>query len=245
MNILIAEDDELNRYLNSRLMDGWGYRYDMAANGMEAVEFVRNNPGKYDLCLMDVEMPVMNGIDATRIIRRESKYFPILGHSANPDFEAKCLMVGMDDFVDKLCAPGRLLEKVGLLTVKALRFVAQGNRITVEEEMPMDQQHAQEIRELAKRDLRKVKLFDYPDSAVIVHKNVTNKISHDFNVKKQLLSTFINRDPEKPTRCELYKESKYFMPQTYLTEDEFDALIEAENKELNAYLDLSLKGKED
>jgi hypothetical protein len=123
--------------------------------------------------------------------------------------------------------------------------VLNGNGLSIEEEMPMDQQHAQELRELAKKDLRKVKLFDSPGSTVIVHKNVTNKISHDFNVKKQLLSTFINRDPEKPTRCELYKESNYFMPQTYLTEEEYSDLINAENSELSGYANLALKAEEE
>jgi hypothetical protein len=72
-------------------------------------------------------------------------------------------------------------------------------------------------------------------NALIVHKNVTNKISHDFNVKRHLMTTFLNRDPGQPTRCELYKEGHFLMPQTYLTPEEYDELVEMENAELEQY----------
>lgn len=244
MKLLIAEDNELNKRLSERLMRSRGIEFDMVSNGKEALDLAVRNHGGYDLCLMDVEMPVLNGIEATQAIREAVRYFPIAAFSASPHYRGPCLAAGMDDFIDKLCPPDKLLHKVRQLTVKALRVVFEGNDILLEEEMPMDQEHAREIRELAKKDLRKVKLFDDPGSAVIVHKNVTNKISHDFNVKKQLLSTFINRDPDKPTRCELYKESNYFMPQTYLTEEEYNAVIDAEDKELQAYSEPFLKGEE-
>ena len=109
----------------------------------------------------------------------------------------------------------------------------------------MDQQHAEELRELAKKNLCRVKFFDGPGSSLIVHKNVTNKISHDFNVKRQLMATFINRDPDKPTRCELYKESHYLMPQTYITEEENNGLIQLEDAELEKYPEPALKHIED
>ncbi len=109
----------------------------------------------------------------------------------------------------------------------------------------MDQRHAQELRELAKKNLRRVKFFDGPGSSLIVHKNVTNKISYDFNVKRQLMTSFINRDFEKPTRCELYKESNYFMPQTYLMEEESDNLIKLEDAELEKYPEPAFKRPDD
>ena len=109
----------------------------------------------------------------------------------------------------------------------------------------MDQQHAQELRELAKKNLCKVKFFDGPGSSLVVHKNVTNKISHDFNVKGQLTTTFINRDPDKPTRCDLYKESNYLLPQTYITEEESSNLIDQEDAELEKYPEMSFSNTED
>jgi len=108
----------------------------------------------------------------------------------------------------------------------------------------MDQQHAKELRELAKKNLRKVKLFDSPGSTVIVHKNVTNKISHDFIVEQNLVTTFINRDPDRPTRCDLYKESNYLLPQTFLTEEEHDSVIKAEDHDLEKFTEMAVKSVE-
>lgn len=70
-------------------------------------------------------------------------------------------------------------------------------------------------------------------------------ISHDFNVKRQLMTTFINRDPDKQTRCELYKESGYLMPQTYLTEEECDNLIQLEDTELEKYPEPAFKREDE
>ena len=57
MNILIAEDNQQLQALNSEWMSFWGFGFDIAANGFEAIEYARMNEGKYDLGIMDVEMP--------------------------------------------------------------------------------------------------------------------------------------------------------------------------------------------
>lgn len=80
---------------------------------------------------------------------------------------------------------------------------------------------------------------------LIGHKNIMDKISHDFNVKGQLLTTFINRDEEKPTLCHLFKESANLLPQTLLTEDEYAAMLASEDSDLEGYVDLALKGEEE
>ena len=105
----------------------------------------------------------------------------------------------------------------------------------------MDQQHAEELRELAKERLRKVKFYDSPGSTVIVHENLVNKISHDFNVKKQLLTTFVNRDKDRPTLVHLYRDSNYLLPQVFITEEEYEELIKAENGELECFDEPVLK----
>jgi len=116
VNILIAEDNPIIRMLLSELMSNWGYDFDMASNGIEVVEFAQKNNGKYDFCLMDVEMPKMSGIEATKIIRKTTNYFPIMAHTANNDYKKACFEAGMDDFALKPYLPDDLFSKINELS---------------------------------------------------------------------------------------------------------------------------------
>ena len=83
------------------IMDHWGFDFDIASNGQEAVEQAQLYDGEYDLCLMDIDMPVMNGLEATKIIRRKLNYFPIMALTGNPSVKEKSFEIGMDDFLEK------------------------------------------------------------------------------------------------------------------------------------------------
>ena len=122
MKILIAEDDPIIQKLNSRLMAVWGYDFDMVSNGSEAVNLAKKNKGNYDLCLMDIDMPVMNGLEATRIIRQKVKYFPIMALSGNPEYREKCLEIGIDYFMVKPFCLDNLFVKLNELVVKFYKF---------------------------------------------------------------------------------------------------------------------------
>jgi len=98
--------------LYSELMSNWGYNFDIASNGIEAVELAQKNNGKYDFCLMDVEMPKMNGIEATKIIRKTTYYFPIMACSTNGNYKKACFEAGMDDFALKHHLYDNLLAKI-------------------------------------------------------------------------------------------------------------------------------------
>ena len=99
----------------------------------------------------------------------------------------------------------------------------------------MDAQHAQEIRELKKQGLAKMRL-DGPDaSEVTVHQNTPNKISHDFNVKKYLMTEFLNRDPERPTVCDLYRGNKNCIVETFIDDEDYTQRMDSENEELARY----------
>jgi PAS domain S-box-containing protein len=104
-NVLVAEDVELNQYLVRHIMESWGFTVDVVNNGREAVAMVEKN--KYDLVLMDIQMPEMDGIEATRAIRQLSDpvkaAVPIVALTANAlkgDSE-KYLSAGMNDFLPK------------------------------------------------------------------------------------------------------------------------------------------------
>ena len=117
--ILLVEDNELNREIAVELLKQYGFRIDTAENGAEAVEKVRHAaPGDYDLVLMDVQMPVMNGYEATKQIRALADPalagITILAMTANAFDEdrKKALKCGMDGFLSK---PIVLEELIGTL----------------------------------------------------------------------------------------------------------------------------------
>jgi len=118
MNVLLVEDDQLMQLLNADIMEIWGYNYDMAFNGIEAVELVIKNKHKYDVCLMDIEMPKMSGIDATRKIRELNPGLSIMAYTPDASYKDKCLEIGMDEFVEKPCPPEKLYRIINGLTEK-------------------------------------------------------------------------------------------------------------------------------
>jgi len=118
MNVLIVEDDQLMQLLNSNIMEIWGYNYDLAFNGHEAVELALNNKAKYDICLMDIEMPEMSGLDATRVIRQSAPYFPIMAYTPDINYRKECIAAGMNEFVEKPCPPEQLFRIISELTTK-------------------------------------------------------------------------------------------------------------------------------
>jgi CheY-like chemotaxis protein len=102
MNVLIAEDNNINMALIRELFIKFGAVTDQAVNGKEAVEKLNSN--LYDVILMDVHMPVMNGLEATRIIRKEiSPTIPIIAitASAMQEDRKEALAAGMNDFIAK------------------------------------------------------------------------------------------------------------------------------------------------
>ena len=106
--ILLVEDNELNREIAVEILNECGFLVDTAKNGAEAVEKVKNSePGNYDLVLMDVQMPVMNGYEATKQIRALDNPalagITILAMTANAFDEdrKKALECGMDGFLSK------------------------------------------------------------------------------------------------------------------------------------------------
>ena len=117
IDILIAEDNEVNQLVFGQMLSGLGLTYRIAGNGRTAVEMFRTLSPR--LILMDVSMPEMNGYEATRAIRDSEAaaggHVPIIGvtaHALKGDRE-KCLEAGMDDYLFKPISPDRLGAKIG------------------------------------------------------------------------------------------------------------------------------------
>jgi CheY-like chemotaxis protein len=105
--VLLAEDVEINREIVLALLEPTEISIDCAENGEEAVRLYGEAPGRYDMIFMDVQMPEVDGYEATRRIRAldtpEAKEVPIVAMTANvfrEDVE-KCLEAGMNDHVGK------------------------------------------------------------------------------------------------------------------------------------------------
>ena len=112
--VLVVEDDQENSTLAGKMLQSLGYRAEFAAHGGEAVQAFET--GKYFAILMDVVMPVMNGLEATRKIReRETgSRIPIIALTANamPGDRERCLAAGMDDFLSKPFKRDELADKL-------------------------------------------------------------------------------------------------------------------------------------
>ena len=205
-----------------------GYEYDMASNGVEAVNYARENNGRYDLCIMDISMPIMNGIEATKIIRKEVRYFPILGYSSDDKTKNTCLESGMDEFLFKPCHPDRLFGIIEELTTKPILVNVENGNISILRAMPMNSDELKELRELKKKGLTKLKLVGL-DHSFIVHKNIQNKISHDLIGEGKEISEFVDRSSAEPGRCHLYKVNLHVTKDLFLP-DELEEAIRREDE---------------
>lgn len=116
LRILLTEDNEINQQIAVELLEGVGARVDVASNGREAVErlFEGAGPSAYDVILMDLQMPEMDGYQATRKIRSDSRFanLPIIAMTAHATTEERqrCLDSGMNGHVGKPIDPELLFE---------------------------------------------------------------------------------------------------------------------------------------
>ena len=113
IKVLVVEDIPLNQLLMKTLLDDFGFQYDMAENGKIAIEKLKNND--YDIILMDLQMPVMNGFEATEYIRNTMiSKIPIIALTADVTTVdlAKCKAVGMNDYLAKPVDEKLLYSKI-------------------------------------------------------------------------------------------------------------------------------------
>jgi CheY-like chemotaxis protein len=121
LGILLAEDNAINQLLAVRLLEKQGYTVTLANNGKEALSALEH--GKFDVVLMDVQMPELDGFEATAAIRQREKATPgqhqiviaMTAHAITGDRE-RCLRAGMDGYVSKPFRIADLLKEIGALT---------------------------------------------------------------------------------------------------------------------------------
>ncbi|HUS55054.1 MAG TPA: response regulator [Thermohalobaculum sp.] len=135
LHVLIVEDNVVNQLVAGEIIVFLGHEYSVASNGQEALDYLAIN--QPDVVLMDVSMPVMNGLDATRAIRsseaaavgrRAHQHLPIIGltaHALDGDRE-KCLAAGMDAYLSKPFEPDELGATIAHLTCSSPARLAVG-----------------------------------------------------------------------------------------------------------------------
>ncbi len=127
LKILLAEDNKVNQILAKKLLEKHGYSVKIAGNGLLAVEALEKE--SYDLVLMDIQMPVMSGIEATKKIRKRERDQAITGHPSRIPIIAmtahsmkgdkeKFIKEGMDDYVSKPITPGDLFDAIDRMCKK-------------------------------------------------------------------------------------------------------------------------------
>lgn len=116
LNILLAEDNVVNQKITTRILEKQGWNVDAVENGQEVIE--KNNSKEYDVILMDAQMPVLDGIETTKIIRKNEektgRHVPIIALTARAMQEdrKRCIDAGMDGYVAKPIDRKKLFEEI-------------------------------------------------------------------------------------------------------------------------------------
>ena len=120
LKILVVEDNEINQLIINKLLNDWGVEITNAGNGVEAIDMIRDH--MFDIVLMDIEMPEMNGYEATSRIRKQlpdpKNKIPILAMTAHASAKEKekCFASGMNDYISKPFDPADVRIKIIQLT---------------------------------------------------------------------------------------------------------------------------------
>jgi len=112
LNVLLVEDNQVNVMVAKQLLNRWNIQVDAAVNGKDALVWVKRK--KYDLILMDLQMPEMDGFESASIMRKAGILTPIFAISANVNSDARenVIASGMNDYISKPFKPSELSEKI-------------------------------------------------------------------------------------------------------------------------------------
>ena len=151
VQILLVEDNEMNQLFARTILEEWGTIVDLAEDGRIAVDKVRNNA--YDVILMDMQLPHMNGLEATRVIRNElESNLPIIALTANAikGDQDRCIEAGMDDYISKPFEPTKLFNKIRKYTKQGVKILPNDKNInkpkSTKINKPVEQHNIQETK---------------------------------------------------------------------------------------------------
>lgn len=204
LNVLLAEDNSVNQKLATRLLEKFGHSVDVAGNGRIAVE--KWQAGQYDLILMDVDMPELNGFDATARIRglehQMGAHIAIIGLTAHamPGSREECLAAGMDGYLSKPIDTEALwaeLEAIGSTTPQSIAasqearpaHCAPAYEFDLNKALSMMANDMELFREMAR-----IFLADYPESlgtlGTAIQQGDAKNMRHLAHTLKGMISVF-------------------------------------------------------
>lgn len=121
-SILVAEDEQSNYLLLHFMLKSTGINVERAVNGLEVLEKLKSKPGHYDLILMDIKMPEMDGLQAIRAIREMKMTIPVIAQTAYAmtDDRQKCINAGFNEYITKPIKSTELLFKINSILIKSI-----------------------------------------------------------------------------------------------------------------------------
>jgi len=112
--ILIVDDDDISFYLVNEILSSYPFEITRACNGVEAMEFFKSQKNPFDLIIMDIRMPEMNGYEATQKIKELNPSVPVIALTAYAHYQGKidCITAGCDEFIAKPFNINSLLDTI-------------------------------------------------------------------------------------------------------------------------------------
>lgn len=141
MHVLLVEDNKLNQAIAQSMMEDIGLTFTIANNGLEAIDTVTKKPERFDLILMDIQMPVMDGLTASRFLRDKLQYQgPIIAMTAGvmKSERDSCLSAGMSDFVAKPIDENDLIRAIKSVLPATRSAQAKTHKIAGQLELSTD-----------------------------------------------------------------------------------------------------------
>ncbi len=206
LKILLCEDNVFNQKLAKIVITNFGFDIDIADNGQQGLDYLQNK--QYDLILMDLQMPLMDGYQTTLFIRNELKSsIPIIAMTAHSIVgeQERCFEIGMNGYVPKPFKQSELLEAISTAINEKIKKITNVDFTLIDEMIPDN--------ETLKNEMIALFIENIPSEVDSLEKSVRE---YDFNAVRQKIHKM------KP-RLEIFKLDDIL---SYLTAIEKDALIE-------------------
>ncbi len=214
IKVLMAEDNEMNQELSKVVFKELGWDLDIADNGVVVIDKLKKNV--YDIILMDIQMPVMDGYEATLKIRNEfskpESEIPIMAitaHALNSEIN-KCLAAGMNDYLSKPFKTNDLIAKVGVLLPEKFNSISDPDLIETDFIIKNQSKGNENIATgLAKKtksedeNRLKYQVDDIPENLIDLN-NLMELSGNNYDTVNDIMDIFIKQNPKRLEELQEY-----------------------------------------